>query len=450
MSCKVTYDLRYSESRGHYFRGRIRIIEVGKEPFNHSEHFEFESDAKAWCDDVEKALKRGECILRFCTNKIKLADLVAKTLKVRGAALRSQEKSGIRRILKHSIAHAPLSKLCSSDVVQYARELYDGGKIKRQTVNWYINYLNNVLVHAESSCRIKVNNLAVKNAWKTLWSEKLIDKSSIRDRVIDDNSEGTDILEACIDAEKSSRMNIPYAKIYRIVMAQSLRRSAIIGGLKRKHINFKESLIKVEKQQNKATNKGEPEWCPMLPETREVLEEMGFHESDGINSEHTIFPFNPNSVTTGFTRILNRLGVKDIQVFRDGRRTAISSLDDNGYSLAKIRTVSTHSAKSKTLEEVYIKSDIKKVAQEAKVNLPSRRQKAAREGVLKNHNKHFHQQAADMIVKMISREGKSPDDILNAVFQVMQRERAKSTNPIAKRVTEGCTYTMSPSYKRWI
>ena len=92
-----------------------------------------------------------------------------------------------------------------------------------------------------------------------------------------------------------------------------------------------------------------------------------------------------------------------------------------------------HSAKSKTLEEVYIKSDIKKVAQEAKVNLPSRKQKAAKEGVLKNYDKHFHQQAADTIVKMISREGKSPDDILNAVLQVMQRKRAKSANSIASR-----------------
>lgn len=433
MSCKVTYDPRYSKNRGHYFRGRIRIAEVGKKPFNHSEHFEFESDAKAWCNDVKKALKRGECILRFCTSKIKLADLVAKTLEVRGAALHSQEESGIRRILKHSIAHVPLFQLCSSDVVQYARELYDGGKIKRQTVNWYISYLNNVLVHAESSCRIKANNLAVKNAWKTLWSEKLIDKSSIRDRVIDDTSEDADILKACVEAEKSPKTNIPYAKIYRIVIAQSLRRSAIIGGLKRKHINFKECLIKVEKHQNKATNKGEPEWCPMLPETREVLEEMGFHEKDGIGSDHVIFPFNPNSVTTGFTRILNKLGIKGVQVFRDGRRTAISNLDDNGYSLAKIRTISTHSAKSKTLEEVYIKSDIKQVAQEAKVNLPSRKQKAAQEGDLKNDNQHFHQQAADMMVKMLSRDGTSPDDILNAVFQVMQREPVKSAKPIANR-----------------
>lgn len=419
MSCKVTYEPRYSDKKGHYFRGRIRWIKEDNSKFNHSEHFQYESDAVIWVRDVKKAINNGDCILRFCSGSCRLEDLIKKTLVVRKNDLSQQEQSTIRSMLKYNISKLQLKKLTTTDVVKFAIDLGADGARKPQTVSSYISYLGNVLRHAKEFTGIKADPACVDKAWRALREGNLVDDSAIRDRVISDEEDKL-ILAECERFEALPRTKILYAKIYRITLAQSLRRSALVRTLRRKHINFKESLIKVEKQQNRRTNKGKPQWCPMLPETRQVLIEMGFGESDGVDPEHVVFPFAPDSVSTGFRRILKNVKLEDIQVFRDGRRTAITNLDREGLSPSETRDISTHSDRSNTLEKVYLQSDAKKLAKKLSETMPSRKQKAAEAS-----EQELHQKTANILVDMLANCDTKPDELLHAIEQVLRQIKSK-------------------------
>ncbi len=58
------------------------------------------------------------------------------------------------------------------------------------------------------------------------------------------------------------------------------------------------------------------------------------------NSEF-IFPYNSRSVTAGFQRVRNRLGIEDLR-YHDLRREGASRLFEKGYSIEEVAQVTGH------------------------------------------------------------------------------------------------------------
>ncbi len=54
-----------------------------------------------------------------------------------------------------------------------------------------------------------------------------------------------------------------------------------------------------------------------------------------------IFPYNPRSVTAGFQRVRNELGIEDLR-FHDLRREGASRLFEKGYSIEEVAQVTGH------------------------------------------------------------------------------------------------------------
>lgn len=339
------------------FRGRVRLWRKGEKApfFKHSENFKYLSDAKHWREDVKAALKNGECIKRFCTSKLSVADLVNKTLEIRANSLTKQKLSGLKKILSFPISDIKLHKLTPNDIVQYARGLTESGTRKPQTVCWYINMLSYTLKHAKAICRIPVNNTSVKLAWDALWEDELIDDSEVRTTVVTSKHQ-TAILDECQYYEESQGVIYPYSKIFVFCIVQALRRAAL-PMIQVKHLNYEENLIYLTKHRNRKTNKGKPQWSPLRPEARKILISMGFGPETNHSPDKYIFPFDMDSVSSGFRKIFNNIGLSHLQ-FRDFRRTGISRLDADGFSRSEITAISTHSEKSDTLERNYLKTPV--------------------------------------------------------------------------------------------
>jgi|GEM_PF-2769110 len=339
------------------FRGRVRLWRKGeKNPFfNYDEIFNYRTDADNWRNDVRAALKKGDCIKRFCTSKLPVADLVNKTLEVRANSLTKQELSGIKMILKFPISEVPLHKLTLNDIVQYARDLTISGTRKPQTVCWYINMISYMLKHAKASCRIPVDNTCVKEAWDALWEEELIDESGVRTTVVNKGNDAT-ILDECDIYESRPNAIYPYSKIFEFCIVQALRRAAL-PLIQVKHLDFDKNLIYLSKHRNRKTNKGEPQWSPLRPEARKILMQMGFGPDSNHSRETYIFPYDVDKLSSGFREIFNNAGLPHLQ-FRDFRRTGISRLDADGFSRSEIASISTHSEKSRTLEDHYLKTPV--------------------------------------------------------------------------------------------
>ncbi|NAW88785.1 tyrosine-type recombinase/integrase, partial [Photobacterium halotolerans] len=54
-----------------------------------------------------------------------------------------------------------------------------------------------------------------------------------------------------------------------------------------------------------------------------------------------IFPYQPRSVTAGFQRVRNKLGIEDLR-YHDLRREGASRLFEKGYSIEEVAQVTGH------------------------------------------------------------------------------------------------------------
>lgn len=58
-------------------------------------------------------------------------------------------------------------------------------------------------------------------------------------------------------------------------------------------------------------------------------------------SNELIFPYNPRSVTAGFQRVRNSLGIEDLR-YHDLRREGASRLFERGYSIEDVAQATGH------------------------------------------------------------------------------------------------------------
>ena len=58
-------------------------------------------------------------------------------------------------------------------------------------------------------------------------------------------------------------------------------------------------------------------------------------------NDDLIFPYNPRSVTAGFQRVRNELGIEDLR-YHDLRREGASRLFEKGYSIEEVAQVTGH------------------------------------------------------------------------------------------------------------
>ncbi|TRX53474.1 tyrosine-type recombinase/integrase [Thalassomonas sp. M1454] len=334
------------------FRARTRITQHGKVVEEHSKTFSCKNDAYKWNVTIRFNFDEGLPLEPIVGCSKTVLQLFNAYKSAKGESLKESETTLINTTSKTAIAQVKVKDLTPNHIYQLAIELSQKKGRGPATVAWYLSILSSVLDSAYTVTNIKASNACVLEARKTLRKDKLIDVSSVRDRKVT-KEEYKKILNKCIKFEKSPRVKIPYSKILKFAISQGSRRGQI-GRFQQADILEDGKIIKLTRHQNRKDNKEGRDLLAVTPVARSLIESLPI-------TTGKIFPYNMNSVSSGFRRIFKALKIDDLQ-FRDFRTTLITELDDKGFTCAEISKVSGHSENSRVMRKHYIHKDLKTVA----------------------------------------------------------------------------------------
>lgn len=107
-----------------------------------------------------------------------------------------------------------------------------------------------------------------------------------------------------------------------------------VCNLRWEDINEEHRTVLVRDRQDPRKRQGNHMIVPLLAESFDIVMPQ---PKDGA----FIFPYNPRSVTAGFQRVRNNLGIKDLR-YHDLRREGASRLFEKGYSIEEVAQVTGH------------------------------------------------------------------------------------------------------------
>jgi integrase len=104
--------------------------------------------------------------------------------------------------------------------------------------------------------------------------------------------------------------------------------------LKWEDLNIEHKIIIVRDRKDPRKKEGNHMIAPLLGESFDIAVKQ---RSDN----ELIFPYNPRSVSAGFQRVRNDLGITDLR-YHDLRREGASRLFEQGYSIEEVAQVTGH------------------------------------------------------------------------------------------------------------
>jgi integrase len=107
-----------------------------------------------------------------------------------------------------------------------------------------------------------------------------------------------------------------------------------VCSLRWEDINEEHKTVVVRDRKDPRKKQGNHMIVPLLAESFDIA--MRQSKESELN-----FPFNSRSVTAGFQRVRNKLGIEDLR-YHDLRREGASRLFEKGYSIEEVAQVTGH------------------------------------------------------------------------------------------------------------
>lgn len=232
------------------------------------------------------------------------------------------------------IAKIQSNKLKTSDLIQHCKIRQAAGA-KPATVYHDVCYLRAVMKKAQPVFDIEANTTIFDEALPTLIDMGLIGKSDKRTRrptqiELEKLRHG---LEARQNQKPNGNVRIPYLDILDFSILTCMRIGEVCK-LKWGDLNREHKTIIVRDRKDPRKKEGNHMIAPLLGESFNIVIKQP-------NKSDLIFPYNSKSVTAGFQRVRNNLGIKDLR-YHDLRREGASRLFEQGYSIEEVAQVTGH------------------------------------------------------------------------------------------------------------
>ena len=232
------------------------------------------------------------------------------------------------------IAKTQSNKLKTSDLIRHCKERIESGT-KPATIYHDMSYLRGVMKKAYPVFEIEANYQIFEEALPTLIDMKLIGKSEKRTRrptLIE-----IDKLKAALTIREGQKANgkvrIPYNDILDFSILSCMRIGEVCG-LRWEDLNREHKTILIRDRKDPRKKKGNHMIAPLLGESFNIAIRQP------QNCEF-IFPYKSRSVSVGFQRVRNELGIEDLR-YHDLRREGASRLFEQGYSIEEVAQVTGH------------------------------------------------------------------------------------------------------------
>ncbi|MEL0630200.1 site-specific integrase [Psychromonas aquatilis] len=240
----------------------------------------------------------------------------------------------IKMLRDCNIANIESDKLKTNDLIEHCNLRKSVGT-KPQTIYHDIAYLRSVMKKSLPVFNIKSSPEIFDEAVPILIDMRLIGKSNKRTRRPTENE--LDKLREGLLERQSFRPNgkgrIPFVDILEFSILTCMRIGEVCS-LRWGDLNKIHKTIIVRDRKDPRKKEGNHMIMPLLGGAFDIIQKQP-------SNNERIFPYNSRSVTVGFQRVRNNLGITDLR-YHDLRREGASRLFEKGYSIEEVAQVTGH------------------------------------------------------------------------------------------------------------
>ena len=240
----------------------------------------------------------------------------------------------IKMLMDCDIAKIRTNELRTSDLIEHCKNRRSAGA-GPATIYHDIAYLRSVMKKADPVWNISANFKVFEDAVPVLIEMGLVGKSQKRTRRPTENE--LDRLKVGLKERMSYRLNgktrIPFLDILDFSILTCMRIGEVCK-LRWDDLNIDHKTILVRDRKDPRKKEGNHMIVPLLAGSFDIVERQP-------NDGDLIFPYNSRSVTAGFQRVRNALGIEDLR-YHDLRREGASRLFEKGYSIEEVAQVTGH------------------------------------------------------------------------------------------------------------
>lgn len=320
-------------SKGEFrYRCTVRAHQGSQVVYRESRTFGRKSDAQTWGIQMQASIERdgipgqsmaipsiGELIAKYLSSPT----LMARTGRTKEYVLKLLMDCDIGRI--------QADKLVESDLVRHCEDRVAAGA-SPQTVAHDVSYLSSVMAAAWPHFKIEASNQVVKQAQNHLRYAGLIGKSERRTRrpVGDELAR---LEEALAEREGKRQSKIPFRDILQFSILSCMRIGEVCS-ICWEDVSEQTKSVLVRDRKDPRKKQGNHMQVPLLGDAWTILQRQP-------RTDERVFPFESRSVTAGFQRVRNKLGIQDLR-YHDLRREGASRLFEAGFSLDEVAQVTGH------------------------------------------------------------------------------------------------------------
>ena len=240
----------------------------------------------------------------------------------------------IRMLRDCNIAKVQTNRLTTSDLIQHCKDRKGAGA-KPVTIYHDIAYLRSVMKKAKPVFNIEANHAVFEEAVPVLIDMKLVGKSERRTRRPTEG-ELEKLKQGLLERENyrpNGPTRIPFVDILDFSVLTCMRIGEVCD-LRWDDLNQENKTILVRNRKDPRKKEGNHMIVPLLGDSMDIILRRE-------NKGELIFPYNSRSVTAGFQRVRNSLGIEDLR-YHDLRREGASRLFELGYSIEEVAQVTGH------------------------------------------------------------------------------------------------------------
>ncbi|MDE1248062.1 site-specific integrase [Vibrio aestuarianus] len=345
------------------YRAQVRSTKKGKIIERKTKTFPTKAMAQKWADqtksameqklnDIEAGIHRSDLDL----SEITVGELITQYLEHPRISkdIGRTKYYVLAALLHYDIADITASKLRADDLIRHCEfRLKDDTKPTPQTVYQDVTYLKSVMSVAKTIFKVNANTTYHDDALPTLVDLKLIGRSHKRNRR--PTRKELMLMEQHLTArEDHHAAKIPYGDILQFSLLTAMRVSEITR-IRWSDLDTENRTIIIRDRKDPRNKSGNDHEIPLLGGAFELVIKQ--KERIDPTNPNLIFPYNPRSISAGWQRVRDKLGIEDLR-YHDLRREAASRLAEMGLPINIVARITGHK-NINILHNIYAKIDVK-------------------------------------------------------------------------------------------
>ncbi|AQS40185.1 site-specific recombinase XerD [Shewanella psychrophila] len=323
------------------YKCTVRVKQKGKIVYSDYRTFTKNAAADAWGKQRVAELERSG-LPNLSPSSTPLFELINKYLSDPHVQLGRTKKYVLEMLADSDLGRINISDIKPHHIVKHCKQRREAGA-GPSTVSHDISYLRWALKMAKPSYGYESSELPVIESYPALHDQNLIGKSERRSRR--PTSEEIEKLKVGLKLRMDQRASsgIPYIDLLEFSILSCMRIGEVCR-IRWDDVDDEQKAVMVRDRKDPRKKSGNHMIVPLLGGSWEILQRQK-------KTDEKVFPYNERSVTAGFQRVRNDLGIIDLR-YHDLRREGASRLFEKGYTIDEVAQVTGH-RNINTLWQVY-------------------------------------------------------------------------------------------------